>query len=78
MVVVLHLMDALLEVRVVQSLETGQASAGLWVQYCSEEADGSLWGCTAGPDLTQDRVLCGSLCGFCQQHRLSLQAEHQL
>ena len=77
MVVVLHLMDALLEVRVVQSLDAGQASAGLWVQYSSEEADSSLWGCTAGPDLAQQRVLHSSLIHFCCCDSIDLQHKKQ-
>jgi hypothetical protein len=70
-------MDALPDVRVVQSLDAGQASAGLWVQYSSEEADSSLWGCTAGPDLAQQRVLHSSLIHFCCCDSIDLQHKTQ-
>ena len=72
MVVVLHLVDTLPQVGMLQGLQTGEASAGLGVKYCGEEAGGSIWGCTACSDSGQHWVLHCSLFTVRQHDSINL------
>ena len=75
---VLHLMDALPQIRMIQCLQTGQTSAGSRVQNGHEEAYSSFWRCTACSDFVHQRMLHRPLSLICKVDGIHLQAQSRV